>query len=195
MADDSQEVADIIDALGPSPSPIDVYEATRDYDTRYIASAVGSAAQSDGGGSQPGSLRVVTLTVSFDTPGLLAGLTLYTPQVGDVLVGLFGTGASFGGVSNPAVWTNGGATLAFLHCVHGSFDYLDNIADLNAGADTPNGNDPDLTDSLLTFGVNTEVEILNSTTPFVVSVDDGSGGPNDATSGTATVYLAVISAP
>jgi hypothetical protein len=86
MADDSQEVADIIDGLGDSPAPLEVYNATRDYDTRYLASAgAAAAAAGGGGGSQPAALQskdalfteeatAGTYTASVDLP---AGATLF----------------------------------------------------------------------------------------------------------------------
>ncbi len=55
MADDSQEVADIIDGLGEAPAPLEVYNATRDYDTRYLASAGAAAAAAGGGGMFAGA--------------------------------------------------------------------------------------------------------------------------------------------
>ncbi len=88
MADDSQEVADIIDGLGDSPAPLEVYNATRDYDTRYLASAgAAAAAAGGGGGSQPGAVRVLKHDFDFSqAEDLAAGVPVWTPAVGDVLL-------------------------------------------------------------------------------------------------------------
>ncbi len=88
MADDSQEVADIIDGLGDSPAPLEVYNATRDYDTRYLASAgAAAAAAGGGGGSQPGAVRVLKHDFDFSqAEALAAGVAVWTPAVGDVLL-------------------------------------------------------------------------------------------------------------
>lgn len=64
--DYSQAVADILDALGDSPTPDEAYHATRNYDERYIAAALAAsvAAAGGGGGSQPFEFVPVTLTAS-----------------------------------------------------------------------------------------------------------------------------------
>ncbi len=88
MADDSQEVADIIDALGDAPAPLEVYNATRDYDTRYLASAgAAAAAGGGGGGSQPGAVRVLAFPFDYTMAADLAnGVPVWTPNVGDWLL-------------------------------------------------------------------------------------------------------------
>ncbi len=88
MADDSQEVADIIDALGEAPAPLEVYNATRDYDTRYLASA-GAAAAAAGGGGGSQSVKIVDLGV-IDLAGIAAAgpTDLYTLAAGEFLAGI-----------------------------------------------------------------------------------------------------------
>ncbi len=92
MADDSQEVADIIDGLGDAPAPLEVYNATRDYDTRYLASAGAAAAAAGGsGGSQPGAVRIIgPVAIAYNTPnldimGAGTGFDLIDLAEGDVL--------------------------------------------------------------------------------------------------------------
>ncbi len=87
MADDSQEVADIIDALGATPSPLAVYQATRNYDTRYLASAAASEAKAGGGGGSQ-SVRVVG-PCHFDYtdfPTEDTELVVFTPDAGDFIL-------------------------------------------------------------------------------------------------------------
>ncbi len=113
MADDSQEVADIIDGLGEAPAPLEVYNATRDYDTRYLASAgAAAAAAGGGGGSQPitrealygnavtitnGSNGSLTLDTSLGPDSLLDISTPDTPTIITAGTYAFTVGSSVGG--------------------------------------------------------------------------------------------------
>ncbi len=184
MADDSQEVFDIIDDLG-TPSPIEVYEATRDYDTRYIASAVGSAAQAGGGGGSQPAIRV---TLAFDTPNFpVVGVPIYTPAVGDTISALGGQGY----YSVPIAFN--GTTPRVVLFFEGDDYTTTSIGDDPvgvSGANIPLGTHGetigDTAASLL-------VRCLD-TTRIMAVLHDGAGGDPESTTGEVEIVVAVLPA-
>lgn len=61
--DYSQAVADILDGLGESPTPDEVYHAVKNYSVDYVVAATAATAKAGGGGGGGGSLPV-TLTLT-----------------------------------------------------------------------------------------------------------------------------------
>lgn len=112
--DYSQAVADILDALGDSPTPDEAYHATRNYDERYIAAALAASVAAGGGGG--GSLPTGWVA---DSPGpgeLSLGDPVSSSSIGTsgVLKRPDGTAAiAFDGNGRVEFYYGDGETLAF----------------------------------------------------------------------------------
>ncbi len=218
MADDSQEVADIIDALGEAPAPLDVYNATRDYDTRYLASAgAAAAAAGGGGGSQPGAVRVLKFPFDYTmATDLAAGVPVWTPAVDDVLLnawfefapywqGMAANAKADLGVITDGAWASIQGNSKGLFALLSSPVDLENVAwvsDTNYVSYPSSGfaTQTDLLQNGIIAGGGSGLVVpqvrMRTTAPLslVVSEDGNPGsGAFDGSAGSATLYLAISS--